>query len=320
MMDEFCLIDHFFKKQALSRDEVVYGIGDDAACVNVPSNQQLLITTDTLVAGVHFLADWDPYDIAYKAVMVNVSDIAAMAAKPCWASLALSLPKMDSAWLKGFSQGLHEALQKYAIALIGGDTTRGPLTITLTMHGLAPSGKALRRNGAKLGDKIFVSGELGAAAMAVSWLPSHEKELSKDEQQTLSRKLKHPFARVDLSDILQQYAQAAIDISDGLSADLYHICDASGVGACLSLTALPIHSLVAKYQSENALSFVLGGGDDYELCFTVSPKREKDFLLALAKANLTCYPIGEIESKKGLRMMTGQGRIVSLPPQGYRHF
>jgi thiamine-monophosphate kinase len=317
-MNEFSLIDAFFKKPASTRADVVFGIGDDAACLNVPPAHQLLVSTDTLVADVHFLSDWDAYDIACKAVMVNVSDIAAMAAKPCWLSLALTMPKLDSTWLQRFSQGLHASLKQFDMALIGGDTTRGPLSLTLTIHGLVPAGKAVRRSGAQPGDKIYVSGELGAAALAVTLL--HRNDLSGSDKRKLMLKLQHPYPRVDLVDILQNIASAAIDISDGLSADLNHICVASKVGACLSLPAIPVHPLVQKYQRANAVNVALRGGDDYELCFTVAPQKEKQLQSLLATAGLRCYQIGVMEEKTGLYVKTAEDEVLPLTPRGYDHF
>lgn len=317
-MNEFSLIDVFFKTPALSRDDVVFGIGDDAACLTVPQGKQLLVSTDTLVADVHFLKNWDAYDIACKAVLVNVSDIAAMAAKPCWLSLALTLPEFNQSWLERFSQGLHDSLKQFDLALIGGDTTRGPLSITITIHGLAPVGKAVRRSGAKPGDKIYVSGELGAAALAVTFL--QRDDIDELDKQVLMQKLQHPRPRVDLSEILQEYASAAIDISDGLSADLNHICEASKVGAELNFTAIPVHPLVEKYQGDNAVNFALGGGDDYELCFTVPACKEEKLLVSLADLGVSCYQIGFIEKNAGLRVMVKTGEIRSLAPRGYSHF
>src|SRR3990167_4555066 len=162
-MNEFSLIDIFFKKNALLRPEVIIGIGDDAACLEIPPNHQLLVSTDTLVAEVHFLSTWDPYDIAYRAVMVNVSDIAAMGGEPCWMTLALTIPDIDEEWISRFSEGFHAALKEYNIALVGGDTTRGPLSITITIHGTVPRSQAISRAGAKIGDEIWISGNLGEA-------------------------------------------------------------------------------------------------------------------------------------------------------------
>ena len=316
-MDEFSLIDVFFKSIETSRNDVVFGIGDDAACLNVPKGQQLLVSTDTLVVDVHFCADWNPYDIACKAVMVNVSDIAAMAGTPCWVSLALTLPSMDECWLRQFSHGLRDSLKRFDLALIGGDTTRGPLSITITVHGLVPIGKAVRRNGAKLGDKLYISGRIGAAALMVEKL--FDKTFTNHDRITLMDKLQHPQPRVDLRSILESFATAAIDISDGLSADLNHICVASHLGACLIEDNIPIHDLVKKYKKEKALDFALGGGDDYELCFTVPAKDEKAFLMALQQANLNCYLIGEMELEPGLRLIRNTGDVMPLSASGYHH-
>lgn len=317
-MNEFALIDCFFKNAALARPDVILGIGDDAACVQVPADKQLLISTDTLLPEVHFCSHWDPYDIACKAVMVNISDMAAMAAQPAWISLALTLPNDDKYWLTRFSQGLHDSLRRFNISLIGGDTTRGPLSITLTIHGLASPGQILRRQGAQVGDKIMVSGELGAAALAVFYLDQEILEVR--DRGILMAKLQHPEPRVDLANVLQTYATAAIDISDGLSADLNHICTASGVGACIDSNALPIHPLVKQYCLTNAVDFVLQGGDDYELCFTIPAEHEEAFKQALDSLRLECYAIGIIEKEPGLRLINEAGQVNQFIPKGYQHF
>lgn len=316
-MNEFSLIDVYFKQPAIRRPEVIIGIGDDAACMEVPDHCQLLVSTDTLVAGVHFLNEWDAYDIACKAVMVNVSDMAAMGADPCWMSLALTLPSLNEAWLTRFSQGVHDSLKQYNIMLIGGDTTHGPLSMTLTIHGLIEKGRAVKRSGAKPGDRIFVSGMLGAAAQAVAFL--NNDRVDRQDKETLMHLLMHPRPRVDLAPWLRTYASAAIDISDGLSADLNHICTQSGVSAVLDLDAIPVHPLVVKYQQAKAIDFALGGGDDYELCFTVPRENETAFNHALKQAGLACFPIGVIEQGEGLYAQR-QGQRVTLPPRGYSHF
>lgn len=315
-MNEFSLIDVFFKTPAIPRDDVIYGIGDDAACLQIPPGKQLFVSTDTLVAGVHFLSSWDPFDIAFRAVMVNVSDIAAMAAAPCWVSLALTIPDADFTWLTRFSEGLHAALSQFGISLIGGDTTRGPLSITLTIHGMAAKG--VRRKGAKPGDIIWVSGELGAAALAVSFL--ERSDIDEADRLVLMKKLLHPRARVDLAAILQRFATAAIDISDGLAADLNHICEASDVGACLSLAAIPVHPLVTKYQGENATDFSIGGGDDYELCFTTPANLYNGVVKTLNESGLFCYSVGIIEDVPGLRGADNCGAVFALAPRGFNHF
>lgn len=316
-MNEFELINHFFKSIPSSRNDVVLGIGDDAALLSIPSGKQLLVTTDTLVAERHFLSCWDAFDIAYKSVMVNVSDIAAMGGDPAWLSLSLTLQEADEFWLCRFAQGLNDAMNQFDIALIGGDTTRGPLSITITLHGLIPVGQGIRRSGAKPGDRIYVSGELGAAALAVTML--NESEQTSD-QAVLMQKLLHPQARVDLKDALRSYATSAIDISDGLSSDLNHICESSQVGACLNLSDIPIHPLVRKIQRDKAIEFALHGGDDYELCFTVRPEQEEQMLQALKKLTISCYPVGIITAETGLTAQDPAGRIKPVQIKGYRHF
>lgn len=317
-MTEFDLIDYFFKSIPHRRDDVCIGIGDDAACLSIKPGHQLVVTTDTLVAGSHFLTTWDAFDIAYKAVMVNISDIAAMAAEPAWLSLALTLPDADEAWLNRFSQGLSAAFSQYHLALIGGDMTRGPMTLTITLHGMIPEGKSVQRQGAQPGDKIYVTGPLGGAAQAVAFLD--KQDIDKSHQTTLMNKLLRPQPRVDMQMILRTYATAAIDISDGLSSDLNHICEMSGVGACLKLDNIPLHPLVNQYQQDNAIAFALKGGDDYELCFSVAKANENRMLNALYDAGITCYLIGEIEAQKGLRGQKSCGQVSSIPIDGYRHF
>lgn len=317
-MNEFSLIDCYFKQRALHRPDLIFGIGDDAACLRIPAHQDLLVSTDTLVSGVHFLPSWDPYDIAIKAAMVNISDMAAMAAQPAWISLALTLPELNTEWLEAFSKGLAETLAPFNIALIGGDTTRGPLSITLNIMGLAPQGAAVRRTGAKPGDRIYLSGSIGAAALAVDFL--YDDSINPEDKQILMKKLQHPEARVDFIPILRQYATSAIDISDGLSADLNHILTASGHGACLDLNKLPIHALVHQYKATQAIDFALKGGDDYELCYTIPAEKEAAMREALVQSGLSAHCIGVIEAQAGLRGLTDSGHIIALEALGYQHF
>lgn len=317
-MNEFSLIDYYFKQRALQHPALIDGIGDDAACLRIPQGQDLLVSTDTLVSGVHFLPSWDPFDIALKAVMVNVSDMAAMAAEPAWVSLALTLPEMDPVWLEAFASGLADSLAGFGIALIGGDTTRGPLSITLTIMGLAPEGQAVRRCGAKPGDGIYLSGDIGAAALAVAFL--EDDSIDARDMQILMDKLQHPQARVDLIQILRQYASSAIDISDGLSADLNHILTSSAQGACLDLNKIPVHALVHQYRGTQAIDFALKGGDDYELCFTIPARNEPEMKKALQRLGLVCYRIGVIEAEAGLRGINDSGDVIALVAEGYTHF
>lgn len=317
-MDEFSLIDVFFKTIPHQQDHVIIGIGDDAACLSVPKGMHLLVSSDTLVSDVHFKPSWSAYDIAYRAVMVNVSDIAAMGGQPCWITLALTVPTVDEQWLKLFSQGLKDSLDRYNMALIGGDTTRGPLCITITVHGFVPKGRAIRRDGASSGDIIYVSGELGAAALALDFLDG--QPIDETDKALLMKKLLRPEPRIDLVDCLQAFATAAIDISDGLSADLNHLCVASRLGALLSLDQIPVHPLLKKYRNNNALDIALSGGDDYELCFSVSPEHEEPLLKSLAQSGVTCYPIGVFEKGQAMRVKQFNGEIIPLEARGYRHF
>jgi thiamine-monophosphate kinase len=317
-MDEFSIIQQYFNVVPQRRDDVVFGIGDDAASVRVPSDKELLISTDTLVSNVHFLPEWDAYDIACKAVLVNVSDIAAMAATPCWATLALTLPNVNEDWLASFARGIHDSLAQYEIDLIGGDTTCGPLSMTLTLLGVAPVGKSIRRNGARPGDVILVTGQLGAASLAVSLLKAHN--VPKDDKILLMDKLLHPNPRVDFSALLQRFATSAIDISDGLSADLSHICSASRVGATLARDAIPLHPLLPIYLKDKAVDMALTGGDDYELCFTLPPHYLGEFLAIAEQQGLVCYTIGMIDKAPGLRLTYPDGQCVTYEPKGYSHF
>lgn len=317
-MNEFSLIEHFFQSIPSSRQEVKLGIGDDAAIIDVPEGMELLVSSDTLVANTHFLPEWDAFDIAYKAVMVNVSDIAAMGGEPCWISLSLTLPMLESAWLSRFSNGLKTAVQQHHLALIGGDTTQGPLSISITIHGFAPKGTSVRRSGAQPGDNVYISGVLGGAALAVKHL--HTESLSFKDKAILMEKLNRPKPRVDLADILRCFASAAIDISDGLSSDLNHICTASGVRAELDLKLIPVHPLVTHYQVNDPIDFALNGGDDYELCFTVPYEKEPFLLEALRKNSIPCYAVGKILPGSGLWAKDKQGKTSPINIAGYQHF
>lgn len=322
-LNEFSLIDSYFKKFSSEDSSVFLGIGDDAAGVRIPSDHGLVVSMDTLVADIHFPMTYDPFDLAWRAVMVNISDLAAMAATPKWALLALTLPKAENQWLLRFSNGLHAALKQFNMSLIGGDTTQGPLTITLTVHGLIPHEAAIKRSGACAGDVVFVTGELGAAALAYSELFDKKKRklhFSTYDEQILLQKFYYPVPRVDFAPLLRLFASSAIDISDGLSADLNHICRASHVGALIDINAIPIHPIVKHYIEDSAYQLALSGGDDYELCFTVPADQLPDFYRALEEKQLTCYPIGVIESTLGLRQKLDNGRVISLTPAGYSHF
>ncbi|VEI43085.1 thiamine monophosphate kinase [Citrobacter youngae] len=258
---EFSLIARYFDRVRTSRLDVETGIGDDCALLNIPEKQTLAISTDTLVAGNHFLPDIDPTDLAWKALAVNLSDLAAMGADPAWLTLALTLPDVDEAWLEAFSDGLFELLNYYDMQLIGGDTTRGPLSMTLGIHGYVPVGRALKRSGAKPGDWIYVTGTPGDSAAGLAILQNRlQVGDAKDADYLLKRHLR-PTPRILQGQALRDLASAAIDISDGLISDLGHIVNASGCGARVNVDALPYSPAFAQHvESEQALRWALSGG------------------------------------------------------------
>ena len=318
-MKEFELIKEFFTKQAVKRKDVLLGIGDDCAVVSTTKNHNIVITTDTLVAGVHFPLDTSARAIGHKAVAVNLSDIAAMGAKPSWISLALTLPEVDNEWLNEFCVGVFELCEFYNVQLIGGDTTQGPLSITITAQGLTPEDKVLTRSGAKPGEWLYVTGDLGDAALALQ----HIKENILTEQVAIAqvqKKLDFPRPRVLAGQAIREYASAAIDISDGLLADLGHICQASNVGANVVLEAIPLSDTMKKSQLfDDALDFALNGGDDYELLFTVSEDKKVGLETALShtSTNITC--IGQINASQTISTTLNK-KVVPIKASGFEHF
>ena len=304
-MAEFSIIDTYFNRR--NANSVDLGVGDDSALLTPPPQQQLAICADTLVAGRHFPLETDPHAIGWKSVAVNLSDIAAMGAKPHSILLALSLPQIDHDWLKGFSQGLHDCCDQFGVSLIGGDTTQSPhLTITVTALGWIEAGKAVTRSGAQPGDLVCVSGTVGDAAFGLQHL-GHP----------LQKRLDYPTPRCLLGQQLKGLASSMIDVSDGLAQDLGHILDASGVGAILHLENLPIHPEAAKLEQEKKWHLALAGGDDYELCFTISPQNYQKLLQQQLDVNLTM--IGEITRNAGLTFLQN-GVNCSIQFHGYQHF
>ena len=314
---EFSLIERYFAHQAEGHEDVVLGVGDDAAVLQVPAGYELVVTTDTMVAGVHFPESATAEDIGHKLLAVNLSDIAAMGAVPRWASLALTLPEVDEDWLDNFCQGLFRLAAVHNVALVGGDTTRGPLTLSITLHGLVAEGQALRRDGAKAGDAIYVSGCLGDAGLALQHVLGNINVLGVAE---ILPRLHRPTPRVALGQLLHGMASAVIDISDGLLADLGHILKASGVGARLELEALPVSAAVQSITATGDWSLPLAAGDDYELCFTVAPEREAELQEKLAGLDVTVTRIGQIEAESGLRCFDAKGECYAPRGMGYEHF
>ncbi len=314
-LSEFQLIKEYFTTIASKRSDVVLGVGDDCALLQLPAGKELAVTVDTLVEGVHFLASDDPEAIGHKALAVNLSDLAAMGAEPAWVTLALTLPEIDSSWLQQFSRGFLSLAEQYGIQLVGGDTTQGPRSITVTAHGLVESGKALRRDTAQPDDLIYLTGTIGDAAVALllqsgSYLPQRGSE-------QLMQRLQRPTPRIQIGRSLVDIAHAAIDISDGVLADLGHICAQSGVAAEINLHQIPLSSEVREYLEKTAdWATILKGGDDYELCFTLPPGRE-DALTDMG-CEVTC--IGRAISGSGIRCLQEDGGELSISGDGYEHF
>ena len=314
--DEFELIERI-RARAATRPDVILGIGDDAALLQVPAGHELVVSTDTLVAGVHFPAETAAQDIGWKALAVNLSDLAAMGAEPAWVSLALTMPESDAEWLDAFLDGFLELADEHRVALVGGDTTRGPLSITITAHGLVPAGTALRRDGAGLNDDIWVTGTIGDAAGALSQWRGNALMSAK-----LRYRLDRPSPRIAAGIALRGLASAAIDISDGLLADLGHVLQRSGSGAELDLGRLPTSRTLAEHFSVDAQRWrlQLGGGDDYELCFTAAPAHALAIEQAMAACEISATVIGRITGEPAVRLRTPEGEDFEPGDSGYLHF
>lgn len=319
-MHEFAIIKHYFAEQAKHRSDVVCGIGDDAAIVKLPPDKELAITTDTLVAGVHFPETTLPYDIGYKALAVNLSDLAAMGASPAWVTLALTLPEANQAWLRAFCDGFFTLANRFQIQLIGGDLTRGPLSITVTAMGSLPANQALLRSTAKPTDLIYVSGCLGDAGLALKFLQQDIK-LNAEAQHFVLERLHRPEPRIALGTALLSLASAAIDISDGFAADLTHILDESGVGACVNIDKLPLsQALTQAVPPAEAIALALSAGDDYELCFTIPQAKRKTAEKVLSSFPCAYTCVGEITQQRGLRLCHQDGSAYHDTIMGYQHF
>ena len=319
-LSEFDIIKEFFARQQINTDLVPVGIGDDAAVINTSGNEQLLISVDTLNIGVHFPQQTSAFDIGYKALAVNLSDIAAMGGQPKWFTLAMSLPEANRHWLEAFTEGLSSLAQQHQLSLVGGDTTRGPLSVTIQIAGTVPTGQSLQRRGARVEDNIYVTGTLGDAAAALAICQSALSADVKTSERLLQR-LNQPVPRVNIGVALRGIATACIDISDGLAADLGHILEASGVGAEIKLTSLPRSKAIDALLSDEAQiqDWQLYGGDDYELCFT-APSSQHDRILALGQQeNCPITHIGKIIREAGLFCLD-DSQHTPVVIRGYDHF
>lgn len=319
---EFSLIDTFFKSASSRRKDVLIGIGDDCAITQIPPGQALATTTDTLVSGVHFLADAPARAIAQKAIAVNLSDLAAMGADPAWISLSLTLPNIDEAWLEEFTRGIKESTEYYSIELIGGDTVQGPLAVTITAQGFVAADQALTRSGAKPGDFLYVTGTLGDAGLGLDILLNKVVLDNPHNIGFLLKRLYYPTPRVFAGTCLRRVASACIDISDGLLADLKHVLQASQCGAYLQLDKLPFsEAMLQSVDINEAFRYALSAGDDYELLFTVSEEQKNNVDRVLACSNVPVTCIGQLNGMPGkIELRLKNEPYVFLQDSGYQHF
>lgn len=314
--DEFAIIERYFSDIGGPDGNAVLGVGDDAAVVDVASGHQLVVSMDTLLGGIHFPLDTCPADIAYKALAVNLSDLAAMAACPAWFLLSLTLPESDSNWLSQFANGLRQTADNFDLQLIGGDTCRGELSITIQIAGLVPSDRFVTRKHAKPGDLILVSGELGNAGLGLAQIQG-QVDLPRDLKSRCLLALNRPQPRLELAPFLREFASAAIDISDGLQGDLAHVLKASGCGASISRDAIPVNAWIEQQQ---AYHYALGAGDDYEICCCVPARHRgeiENWNLGHPECRLTV--IGEV-TESGYVLQERERLIDLTNLQGYRHF
>lgn len=315
MPSEFDLIRQYFTRNGQHTD---LGVGDDAALFSPAPGMQLAVSTDMLVSGTHFLPDTDPRDLGWKTLAVNVSDIAAMGGQPRWALLALALPSADETWIAAFARGFFECAGTFGVDLVGGDTTRGPLTLSVTIFGELPAGTAITRDGARDGDDIWVTGQPGRAALGLAHLQGRIALPAAGAAECIAA-LQRPQPRVAAGLALRGIASAMLDVSDGLAGDLKHILEQSGVGADVDVAALPLPTLAALgATAESARSSYLSGGDDYELLFTAAPRHRSGVEGIGTQLGLPMTRIGRIAATRGLRIVEADGRVGSAG--GYDHF
>lgn len=310
---EFDLIARI-RARVATRADVVLGIGDDAALLTPPPGRQLVVTADTLNDGVHFPRGTSPADVGWKALAVNLSDLASMGAEPAWCTLSLSLPQSDPAWIEGFLDGFLDMAGQHCIALVGGDTTRGPLSIAVTAMGLVEPGRALRRDGARVGDEVWVTGTLGDAAGGLALL-------DREPVPALRARLDRPTPRVAAGRALAGIATACVDVSDGLLADLGHVCARSHVAARIDVDALPASAALREAFGEaDRIALQASGGDDYELCFTAPADAGADIGAVSAQLGLRITRIGRIVVGEGVHPVDAKSQPWSSPRRGYDHF
>ncbi|ALD15387.1 thiamine monophosphate kinase [Buchnera aphidicola (Aphis glycines)] len=319
--NEFEIISNFFNKFQKKEKNLIKGIGDDCALVKMPKNSILAISTDTLVEGTHFFKNIDPKHLAYKTIAVNLSDLAAMGALPKWVILSITMPKLNFQWLKRFSDNFFKVLNQYQVTLIGGDTNRGSLSITLSTYGLIKGKKTLLREHAKEGDLIYITGSLGESAAGFFLLQKKNYIINIKTRNFLIHKHLHPTPRVAEGITIKNFANSAIDISDGLISDLGHILESSQCGANIELNQLPISKkLINNFTQNNCFNWALHFGEDYELCFTVAKKNIKQLKLAIKKSLIKCKHIGYITTKQKGFNLTKNNKKIDFKKIGFNHF
>jgi thiamine-monophosphate kinase len=321
MLDEFELIRRYFQRtHPAAQSGVVLGIGDDAAVLTVPPGQELIAAVDTLVAGRHFLANTSARSIGHRALAVNLSDMAAMGAEPKWATLALTLPEANADWLTGFAEGFMDLAQRFNVALVGGDTTRGPLTISVQILGIAPTGTALRRAGARAGDLLAVTGTLGDSGAGLKFAVQRPQGIDGHCIDTLIQRFDFPTPRVEFGLAARGLASAAMDVSDGLVADLPKLAHASGLAAHVAIEQLPISRELRAVASEaQARDWALGAGDDYELLLALPRNNLTKLNETAQRLNLTLSIIGQLTAGSGVQWMLN-GERFAPGVLGYNHF
>jgi thiamine-monophosphate kinase len=319
-LGEFDLIRRFFERRDAVQSGVILGIGDDAAVLDLAAGMDLVTAVDTIVAGRHFPEGSDARSIGHRALAVNLSDIAAMGATPAWATLALTLPAADPEWLEGFSAGLLNLADIHAVALVGGDTTRGPLTASVQILGHVPHGTALRRSGAQAGDLLVVSGTLGDAGAGLAFLQEPPRGMKREYVDELVRRFEYPTPRVAMGLCARGIATAAMDLSDGLVGDLPKLAQASGLSAQVNIDRLPLSAaLSATVSGAQAINLALAAGDDYELLLAVPPQRYAELKASADRLNLMLTAIGELKSGSGVAWSL-EGKDFVPGVRGFDHF
>jgi thiamine-monophosphate kinase len=316
MSTEAQLIERYFLSLGAARTDVALGIGDDAALLDVPADQQLVLTTDTLVEGRHFLPGAAPHSLGHRALAVNLSDLAAMGATPAWALLSLNLPAIDDAWLRGFAAGFDALARAHQVALAGGNLTRGPLSITVQLAGLVPRGCALRRDGGRVGDLLCVSGTPGDAALGLEVRLGRRPAAGSEE---LCRRFDYPEARVQLGLQLRSLASACIDVSDGLYADIARLAAASSCGAVLQVDDLPLSVALCAAAGDAAWRYALGGGEDYELAFAMPVEQRAELAGRAVAGGVRCTVIGRLRAAAGIELHRA-GSVIQFSHSGFDHF